>query len=406
MNKILWFAESGGTKSFARVTDSLVPLLIDRYDITLLSNNSINGAKFVKLGSDSEFMSFKDFSKEIKNDSNLLLQMKYILLQIVDLIYNNDFDYLLIMNGIYELDWISKMLTSSENFLTNKQGKKTKLIIYAPIDYIPSPRIVENILKADKFITTNSVMANEVSNLANKQIDWIGHGINKKYAIHTREKLCDLVSTQLKGKVFFKSNLKNENDIIILNANVGIRKRLDITVKAFIEINKIYPNTKLWLHTNLKSLFDLLAKENISIAEISNNIILSTNELTEEELSWVYQLSDISLQTSTGEGWSLTNMESAVYSSLQVVPDFLACGYHFKNRGILIPVTEKTSKNEDNIDIIIGEVSIKDTIESLKEAIGLINQSKHIPLLQKAYDYSIEHTWSKVADQFDNVFND
>ena len=39
----------------------------------------------------------------------------------------------------------------------------------------------------------------------------------------------------------------------------------------------------------------------------------------------------INIQTSTGEGWSLTNMESALFRSLQVVPNFLACGYHLRH---------------------------------------------------------------------------
>ena len=111
-----------------------------------------------------------------------------------------------------------------------------------------------------------------------------------------------------------------------------------------LENNK---NIKLWIHTHLKSFFEMLAIESISLSDIIDNIILTNNNLSNEELALIYQISDISIQTSYGEGWSLTNLESSLYYSLQVVPDFLACGYHYKeNRGILIPVTKKIIQNQ------------------------------------------------------------
>ena len=164
-------------------------------------------------------------------------------------------------------------------------------------------------------------------------------------------------------------------DIIILNANnygplnpsldsventPGTRKRLDITVKAFLRVLEQNKNVKLWIHTNLKSFFEMLAIEDILLSTFIDNIILSNNNLTNQQLSMIYQMSNISIQTSTGEGWSLTNLEASMFRSLQVVPDFLACGYHFKDKGILIPVTRKTIKNEGDIDVIIGEVSVAD----------------------------------------------
>jgi glycosyltransferase involved in cell wall biosynthesis len=111
-------------------------------------------------------------------------------------------------------------------------------------------------------------------------------------------------------------------------------------------------------------------------------------------------MSNISIQTSFGEGWSLTNLEASLYRSLQVVPDFLATGWHFKDRGILIPVTRKTIKNEGNIDVIIGEVSIEDTASKMVEAIELLKDKEKLKkILTDAYNYANNYTWATVTDK-------
>ena len=77
--------------------------------------------------------------------------------------------------------------------------------------------------------------------------------------------------------------------------------------------------------------------EKLKLSDFKDKIILSKNNLSKKELAYIYKVSFANIQTSTGEGWSLTNMESAIYRSLQIVPDFLACKFHFENRGLLIP---------------------------------------------------------------------
>jgi glycosyltransferase involved in cell wall biosynthesis len=115
-------------------------------------------------------------------------------------------------------------------------------------------------------------------------------------------------------------------------------------------------------------------------------------------------MSNICLQTSTGEGWSLTNLEASMYKSLQIVPDFLACGYHFKDRGLLIPVTRKTIKNEGGYDVIIGEVSVEDTVLKLLEGLELLkNNQKLEEILTNAYNYAKSYTWSSVADKLISI---
>lgn len=436
MKQLLWFCRTSDSSSLSRITDSIIPLLKSNFDITLLSNQTnIQGIKHVLMGADTDCVKYADFIRsmpgtfkngKLNNENIRCINMKYIMVQLVDLIYNGDYEYLLICNGVYEIDWISKILTSNPKYLTNQNGKKTKLVVWAPIDYIPSLGVIQNVTNADKFITMTPVMKNEIEALVsgNKcQIDWVGHGsdivMSTDLIDFSREQLVDKLKS-LKTTIHCKTPIKS-SDIIILNANnygpldpnldsvqntPGTRKRLDITVKAFLKILETNKNVKLWIHTNLKSFFEMLAIENISITTFIDNLILSNNNITNEELTLIYQISDISIQTSTGEGWSLTNLESAVYKSLQVVPDFLACGYHFKDRGILIPVDKKTIKNEGGMDVVIGEVSVENTALKLLEAIELLKNSAQLDLiLTNACEYAKSYTWSSVTNKIIEILS-
>jgi glycosyltransferase involved in cell wall biosynthesis len=441
MKQLLWFCRTSDSSSLARITDSVVPLLKPNYDITLLSNETkIKGVKHVTMGADTECVKYLDFLKtmpgalkngNIDQQNIRCINMKYILVQLVDLIYDGNYEYLLICNGVYEIDWITKIITSDERYLMNSNGKKTKLVVWAPIDYIPSMRVIQNVIKADLFLTMTPVMATEIETIIGQtyydrikcKIDWVGHGSDvdtiDRSGMSREQLIAEL--NRLGTKISTKTPIKS-TDIIILNANnygpldpkldsvkntPGTRKRLDITVKAFLKVLEKNKNVKLWIHTNLKSFFEMLAIENLSIITFIDNVIFSNNTVTNEELSIIYQLSDISIQTSTGEGWSLTNLEASMYKSLQVVPDFLACGYHFKDRGILIPVTRKTIKNEGGIDVIIGEVSVEDTAFKLQEAIELCTDNFKMNTLDRmltdAYNYAKNYTWSSVADKLTSL---
>lgn len=411
---ILWFCKSNDSSSLSRITDSVIPILKKDIDITLLSNDTkLSGIKHIKLGADTEYITYANFMKGFKHEKDIQsINIKYIIVQIVDLIYTGNFDCLFICNGIYEIDYLVKTLMESRSYLMNKNNKRTKLVVWSPIDYIPSPQVIEIVIKADTFITMNPVIADEISKLTNKHIEWVGHGseIYPNNVQLTKRELITRINNS-NASVYYKTPIF-ETDIIILNANNCIdRKRLVTCIRAFLKVRESInssPKIKLWIHTNLETFFKMLNTEKIKFLDISDDIILSNNNISSEILSYVYKLSDITLQTSTGEGWSLTNMESALYKSLQVVPDFLACGYHFKNRGLLIPVREKVVQNEAGHDVIIGEVSVEDTALKLQEAIELIIQCPDTleSILNNAYEYSKGYTWESITDKLLGLLNE
>lgn len=422
MDKILWFCKSGDNSSLSRITDSVIPLLKHKLDITLLSNgSSLSEIKHIKMGADCSSITYNDYIKDlsiITDSDRRSVGMKYVLVQITDAIYEGNYKYLMLCNGIYEIDWFSKILKSNPIFLTNREGNVTKLVVWSPIDYIPSRGVIENVSKADLFITMTPVMVQKILDICpSTNVEWVGHGSDIGVYELDREECIKYFNKR--GSIIIKNDIKS-SDIIILNANTtygpidpsnpsgGTRKRLDITVKSFIKLLGVIDpetarRTKLWIHTNLVSFFGTLKQFNVDVSGITENLILSNNNMSNKEMVMMYKISAISLQTSLSEGWSLTNMEAAIYGSLQIVPNFLACGWHFSDRGILIPVTEKIIKNEAGYNVVVGEVSIDDTVEALVNGINMINSCESDRVVDRSREYARSYTWSSVVEKLYDV---
>ena len=430
---LLWFGQSGSKASFARITESVIKHL--NFDITVLSGCPVQGYKFIKVGSPTSIMTFEDYNKASTNgDTQLERMQKYIVIQIADILYSNSFHYLLICNGFTEC--IS--LYNSIALIPRKIMKKTKLVFWTPIDYIPIYSQLKDITNCDLFITMTPVMAAIIKDTLRDfkdNIVSVGHGHDNFSEVDklSRQEVYDI----LKNLTFYSGKLSLD-DVVILNANNiknTDRKRLDITIDAFAKVitsakrsnNSKYDNVKLWLHTYLPNL-------PIIPECIKDRVILSQIGISDYELGLIYKFCQIGLQTSTGEGWSLTNCEHSLLGALQIVPDFLATKYHFGNssfvedeeqtqrgfikdeeqpqrgfikdeeqpqRGLLIPI--KVCINSEGLKI--GVVSVEDTSIYIIKAINIIKNNTYFDLVNKANITLKQYTWKSVAEQLETYLN-
>ena len=432
MDSILWFARYGDSTSFSRISKHIIPLLSKVYNITVISNykdqtnqTDQTNPKFIKIGSDTSEMSYDEFSYHLKGSGTSLdISMKYIMVQITDLIYNNNFKYIIICNGIYEANFFVTIFNNNPNTLINKQKNRTKLVVWSPIDYIPNIETIREALKTDIFFTMTPVMVSEIkklvieNNISSDSLEdtlkVLGHGtdiLQEKIQNPSRKKLIKELN-KLRGTIWTGSEL-SVNDIIILNANNcknTFRKKLDTTIDAFNKLLSDEPNVinhandvkyRLWLHTDLETLFKTITNLKTMPQNLRSRLILSNSNVSDYQLSLIYQVAQIGLQTSTGEGFSLTNLEGSIYNQLQVVPDFLACSYHYQqNRGLLIPISRMSVKNEADHLITIGIVSVEDIHQKLKEAVSMVRESskEYQEIIRNAHNYAKSLTWNSIAD--------
>jgi glycosyltransferase involved in cell wall biosynthesis len=140
---------------------------------------------------------------------------------------------------------------------------------------------------------------------------------------------------------------------MFLNANKNIpRKRLDLLIIAFVKLIAKYPTKPIFLmcisdkgEKGGYQLFDIFAKEltskvsAASLESLSNRLLLSNQQVPykDEDMNMFYNMSDVSISASQGEGWGLSHMEAMATGVPQIVPDMIGFReYCNENNSIMI----------------------------------------------------------------------
>ena len=131
-----------------------------------------------------------------------------------------------------------------------------------------------------------------------------------------------------------------ENAVVILNANRNSqRKRHDLAISAFVELQARHPQIPFYLlvATNVNpqagAYYDVsrihleeLAKRNMPETTYSSRLMLidtspNANLLTDDAINQLYNIADIGINTSDGEGFGLCQLEHLYTGAPQVVTD-------------------------------------------------------------------------------------
>lgn len=407
--KVLWFGDIGRPTSFSRISDSVLPHLISLGVLcyilapprALINKTPPNVTTIYHVGDSipSIGMTWETF-KGSQEDS-LSLNMKYALLQAIQYSRDENMDYIIFVIGIYEADWFMNLFNNARLSMP----VKAKVVVWTPLDYKPSLNVIENICKADMLFTMTESSRQSIINVLPQQnikINVVPHAVSSCFYKVSRKNAYRFL------KPFVKT--LNKDDIVILNANNYVeRKQIHLTIEAFAAVRT--KNVKLWLHTNAKSpdflkMLDYYRKK-FHFSE--NDIIVTMNNVPEETLNYIYNFCQIGLQTSWGEGWSLTNCEHAMTGAIQVVPDFLATGEHFRNTKYIYPANEKDYVNEAGHSIKIADIQLENIIPALQSAIESQKQYNQDrcgasnDTYQNIISYLRGFTWEAIANQIKDL---
>lgn len=123
---------------------------------------------------------------------------------------------------------------------------------------------------------------------------------------------------------------------VFLNANRNSqRKRLDLTLAGFARVLKTHPNTYLILATSVNpqagAYYDLptifqreAARQGLDPLMLSHLVLIDTsppNVIGDEGINQLYNVADLGLNTSDGEGFGLCQLEHMLTGAPQVVTD-------------------------------------------------------------------------------------
>lgn len=332
--------------------------------------------------------------------------MKYALLQITNLIEENNIKYLCMVGGNFVCEWFMRLINKLEM-------RNYKIIIWTPFDYIPTFDCLENISKADIILTTNPIMSQEINKIIQKVyiekidmynfiIDWIHHGVSNSFKkIENKKSLIEDINNL---NFYYNSKKITENDIIILNANNFVkRKNLNDTLIVIKKLqNKLKnKNIRLWIHTNTQD--PEFEKFYNNAKKWIKGLIITHNDVSSEILNNIYNVCKIGLQTSSGEGWSLTNCEHEITGAIQIVPKFLATEFNFKDTGKLIDVELINSQDENENNIIISKINTNNACNILIDIIKNNLFNPYIPNNENSKE--ILYTWESAASKLISYLN-
>lgn len=282
--------------------------------------------------------------------------------------------------------------------------ENNKIFIYSPVDALPVNRQWLNTLKSvNARIGTYTDFAKDGILAADPKLnlDVIGHGVDTDefYPMSDARR--------------FISNIPDDL-FIIQNVNRNQpRKRLDLFIQAMkLWLDRLpgrdRSNVAFYYHGSIKdvgwNLLDLAKRWGVDdrFFVSDQRQISPSMGLPLAGLNKVYNVADIHVMTSMGEGFGLSPLESAACRVAQVVPDHSACKEIWTGNAELIKI--------DRHEVFTGGINTEGGVISIEHLADILddlyhNRDKVKNLADLAYDHvhQEQYTWDYVSKRFDQV---
>jgi len=218
-----------------------------------------------------------------------------------------EYDFLFFMQDTFILDFLPSLLAN-----LTKAGKRFKSVFYYPIDGIPKKVWVEAAASVDQPVTYTQFGRQQSISLVpsiEEKLKIIPHGVDPRVFYPLPKPQVQEFRRKYLGPLADKFIIMN------LNRNQQ-RKDIPATIRAFAELRKHRPNTLLYLHMaavdqgwNLPEVISAFG------LDITKDVILPQNfspavGFPLEVVNMIYNMSDLVVSTTVGEGWGLSWIEA------------------------------------------------------------------------------------------------
>jgi len=381
-----------------------------KYDITVLGINYYG---------DPHDLPYKIYPAGINNAGDVYGRQR-----LLDLLRNKklDFDVLFTLQDTFIMATVGEAIKKiRDGFITEKiidgqikkifnKGRNFKWIYYYPIDAVPEKEWLDKSVKfADVAVPYTQYAKTKCLNHIDRQYEVIYHGVDTKnfYPMAKEEK--DKFAEE-----FFKNNdLRNSFMIVNVNRNQE-RKGLLYTLLAFKIFRTLIPNSVLYTHCDVENDRGGNLKKMAARLGITENWLYPNPEIykhgrsfSEDYMNGIYNLADINISTTFGEGWGLSCSEGMATKTLGIFPDntslteILADG-----RGLLYksgnPSTQIIGLGLLDNSIIRPLPNVEDLVDKMLWAYSHCDEVKEIE--EKAYAWMLENiTWEKICSDWDQL---
>ena len=334
----------------------------------------------------------------------------YRRIELLQLIYQNDFDALFFLQDIEVINAMANNLKEVKNKKREENRPNFKSMIYFPIDSEPRMADLKVLTFFDEVITytqyAKEVMKPLISDTQFKKIKIIPHGVNTT----------DFYPYSTIDKAQAKIDIFGANDVFVfgsVNRN-QVRKDFGSLIMGFAMFKHTSgANALLYLHCNPTdpmgiNIYRLCDRVGL---EIGKDVILpkdySENKgCSVEELNKIYNSFDCFITTTTAEGWGLTITEAMATKTLVVCPKHTSIAeitdngentlnFMFSQQAVFVNDFEKIRFTTNPMEVkTLCEVAygLKDEVPELQEQ---VNQK-----IENAYNKVFAMKWESISKQF------
>lgn len=201
----------------------------------------------------------------------------------------------------------------------------------------------------------------------------------------------------------------DEESFVVLNANRNQpRKRIDLTIEGFARFAADKPpSVKLLLHMGQKDIGWDVVKVSRRYG-VEERIILtgppdgSRPSIQDSDLNFVYNSADVGLNTAGGEGWGLPAFEHAATGKAQIVPKHSACVELWAEAAVILDVHDRCVQPSTLTEFCFTR---PDDVDSALECL-YIDSYLRKAVATKCFETATrtEYQWDAIAKRWDEVF--
>ena len=338
----------------------------------------------------------------------------YARLELLKMLYQHDFDVFFALNDIEVLNSMTEHLNNVKKERTKANKKKTKFVIYTPIDSEPRPRDCEVLSLFDEVITYTeygkATLKPLISETNWKKVKVIPHGIDTEvfYPIAN-----NFENSKTKEQLFGKSDVFVFGSV---NRN-SARKDLATLIMGFAMFkHTTQANAVLYIHCNP------IDRMGIDCYRLSERLGLDVGTdiffpkdfdenmgVSESELNKIYNTFDCFVTTTTAEGWGLSIVEAMATKKLVIAPRHTSIQeitdngnnaflFKFMQRAVFINDFEKIRfiSNPEEVAQVCGIVyNLQNEEDEVKGQVTTI--------VENAYNHVTKWKWKDIAKKFENI---
>jgi len=338
----------------------------------------------------------------------------YARLELLKTLYSEKYDVFFALNDIEVLNSMTEHLANVKKERVKANKKKTKYILYTPIDSEPRPSDCGVLNLFDEVITYTeygkATLKPLVSESIWKKIKVIPHGIDTEvfYPIDNKFEL-----SKTKEQLFGKSDVFVFGSV---NRN-SARKDLATLMMGFAMFkHTTQANAVLYIHCNP---IDRMGIDCFRLSErlgldVGTDIFFpkdfnENNGISESELNKIYNTFDCFITTTTAEGWGLSIVEAMATKKLVVAPRHTSIQeitdngnnaflFKFMQRAVFVNDFEKIRfiSNPEEVAQVCGIVyNIQNEEVEVQEQVNTI--------IQNAYNHVKKWKWKDIAKKFEQI---